>query len=733
MTSMDSGYQPLTKQTIELLSDRSRDQRANMLFASLYINAESAKLAYLLHRLVSRGPDERWFSFFANSTWEAVSGAIKLARHSAAMRSAPALPVLIVDPVSRYQPIADPLAVGGAGALVPGLIFAASPDEALTVFDHRAWAGVLIERLPGADPAAPGVRELLDRAKEKGVMTILSHSLCGLEQVGSARHGRGPGEGSRLGPAELRADVHVFGESLAGWQVPFGCFTMSRDAHQVWNTTKTSSLHTSTFGGNGTSLACVLDALDRSGYVGDQDRQVLSRIDADMQSCIRYFRRHVNPNAAAGMETFRLALDIDQAQGSTLTLRDGERIFDVAGGTGASMRGHNPADLVAEVLDAHDTSTDYFLALETLLSRLSGLPHALPAVSGATAVDAAVTIAMLANSERPKIVTFGGNYSGKTLLSINLSLQGPLVLEPRVGASGPHYHAVEYIDPFSAGAEAAFRSTVAAGDVGLVWFEAIQGLNCARLPLRLIETIGELREQSGYLIGVDEVLTGVWRTSGSFLLSQELGIPADVVSLAKPLSDMTMPVGAALVSDEVFRRASENHPAAVERLSRENRCQIGAHIACHALGKAAALGEAHATEVQNVMAQGLQELVKRSSIFESVAGQGILVRLVPARRWFPFRPGSQLGAMMEMAISDLIRQRTGLLVAQLRFFPAIFVDVEDLRAAMRQLADGLDGCSPLSVYRHALGRISSATLARSGSFWRRLRRRALHKAVRRTA
>jgi acetylornithine/succinyldiaminopimelate/putrescine aminotransferase len=722
MTVDGGGYEPLTKHTIALLSDRSRDQRANMLFASLYINPESAKLAYLLHQLVSSGPDERWFSFFANSTWEAVSGAIKLARHTAAMRSASGLPVLIVDPAGRYQQITDPLAAGDAGALVPGLIFTASPDEALAAFDHRAWAGVLIERPPGADPAVPGARELLDRAREMGVMTIVSHSLCGLEQLG---------KDSPLVPAELPADVHVFGESLAGWQVPFGCFTMSRNAHKVWNTTKTSSIHTSTFGGNGTSLACVLDALDRSGYIRDCDREVLARIDADIQSCIRYFRRHVNPNAAAGMETFRLALDIGQAQGSALTLRDGERMFDLAGGTGACMRGHNPADLAAEVLDTHDTSTDYHLALEERLSRLSGLPHALPAVSGATAVDAAVTMALLGNSGRPKIVTFTGNYSGKTLLSMNLSRQGPLVLEPCAGASGPYYQAVEYIDPFSADAEVAFRRTVAAGDVGLVWFEAIQGMNCVPLPLRLIETISELREQSGYFIGVDEVLTGVWRTSGSFLLSQGLGIPADVVSLAKPLSDMTLPIGVALVSDEVFRRASENRPAAVERLSRENRCQIGAHIAWHALERVTDLGEAHATEVQKVLTDGLADLVRRSSIFESVKGQGMLVRLVPARRWFPFRAGSQLSLMMEMALSDLIRERSGALVAQLRFFPAIFADVEDLHTAMRRLADGLDGCSPLSVYRHVLGRVSSMALSRGKSFWWRRRRTWSNRQARR--
>jgi acetylornithine/succinyldiaminopimelate/putrescine aminotransferase len=698
-------FATISPDTIDEITRLNGEQRPNMMIAGTYVNRESAKLAHLLSHLVSVGTDARHLTFFANSSLEAVSGAVKLARHtSVRTRRADDGGILFVDRDGLHAAAFDPTGAGSKAALVPNIHYAGSNRAAISALPTGTWAGVVVDATDDADGAAA---ELLAAAAATGALRIL---LCTGVRPASA-------DSITCG---LAADVYVFGENLTDRQVPFGCFTMTKAAHSVWRNARDSGAHTSTFGGNAVCLSIALATLQRAGHVDGSTSEHFDVIDRDMPSRINAYRRHVNPHIAVGMQTFGFAFDINRAVGASLHLHDGRTILDFAGGTGANLRGHNPPDLTHDVLHQQSPEVDYFGRLRARLTELTGFDEAYPAVSGATAVDNCLTLGLLASPGRTKLVTFVGNYSGKTLPSMNLSKYGPSSVHSDRDAFAPYYRDLIYIDPFSPTSVEEFRKAVAKDDVAIVWFEQIQGMHCRPLTAPLIDAVVTLKARHGYLIGIDEVLTGVWRTGDSFLDHQRLHQAVDLASLAKPLSDMTLPIGVALATRDVHARATSRDKTAVEHVSHRYLNQLGAHIALHALHQVDTPHmHARRRQAHDTLKRGLEGVVGCSRLFDGVEGEGAHLRLVLKRRWFPFHRRSQLGQLVELAISDFVLQQCGVLVAQLRFFPAVFSQQSDVEEATAKLQAGLANRGPLSVYGHVLRRLASLTQAQLRSRVRR--------------
>ncbi|MFF5212805.1 aminotransferase class III-fold pyridoxal phosphate-dependent enzyme [Streptosporangium sp. NPDC000396] len=693
---MTSVCGPADSVTLKAIAQFTEERRANMILTNAFISAEGAKLGYMLSRLL--GGTERFYTFFANSTLEGLSGAVKLARHTSVRRKrADSGRVLLVDPEDRYAPFFDPVGAGTEGALAPCVHSTPDIPAALDLLRDGQWSAVVLVRT--STGGREDGRELFDLAAERGSLRVLCNTELDLWEP----------EFFTGGP---EADVHVFGENLTGRQVPFGCFTMSAEAYSVWNNARDSLAHTSTFGGNGLCLSLVLDALHRHGHVNEADEERLRLIDTDMRARIDTFRDHVNPITAQGMEMSGFALDITEASGARLRLADGSEVIDCAGCGGVNLRGHNPQDIVAEVLAEHDPDHDYFADLESHLGGLTRFEHAFPAVSGATAVDVAVSLALMAGSPRTKVLTFDGNFSGKTLISMNLSKYGQQHIESDREAFRPYYFDLVYVDPFAADARKRLERELRKNDIALVWLEVTRGLLCEALPEDLLVLISELKDECGYLIGVDEVVTGVWRTGDAFLAHDRVLPNSDIATLAKPLSDTTLPMGAALVTREVHDRALKANPDHLERLRRHYRNGLTAHIALHALERVEDPEvQAERERSQALLNEGLAEIAAQSKLFDFAAGRGSHMRLMLRRRWFPFNRRSQLGQLLEAALSAMIMRDCGVLVLQLRFFPRIFSREEDVRAIVARLKSGTRGYTPLSVYRFAAWQVLTYALA----------------------
>ncbi|MFC7303686.1 aminotransferase class III-fold pyridoxal phosphate-dependent enzyme [Streptomyces monticola] len=696
-----SVFRPVSPDTLALLTAYNQDQRCTFLMASNYVNAAAAGLGHLLSGLVPVGPEEPRVSYLLSSGLEALSGAIKLARHSAvrAGRDEGGW-VLLIDEHGTYQEFMDPAGAGSEDALIPHVLAVPSAKEAAHRHPSVAWEAVVVVRERHTDLGDTTLLDLTRECHERGGLVVLSATELELTDP-------------EIFTNPIGADVMVFGESLAERQLPFGALTMSPAAHQVWHNRVDCFAHTSTYGGNALCASAVRDALERTGHVTEAHREVLRAIDADPQTAVAYWGRHINPDIAGMAQVFHLNIDAVRAAGGRLTTRDGRDVIDCAGGFGSNLRGHNPPDLVPDVLRRHDPGHDYFADLEHKLSQLTGLPHAFPSVSGAVANHTAVTLAALATPKRRTVVTFSGNYGGKTLFSLNLSKHGPQKTESDEDAFRPYYAHLAYVDPFAPDAVDRLRTLLRTGDVALVWFELVQGAACRPLPAELVRAIDEHRDEYGYLVGVDEVLTGGWRTGEHYLAHQDVLRRADIVTLGKTISDMTLPAAAVMVSDEVLARAEERDPAHVARLRTEFRHNLGAHISLHAV---------EAVDQEPVRAEqlaayaelkaSLERLCRTSKVLGGVSGTHAHLKLTMGHRLLSFPHGSGPGTLLTLALSDLIHQRCGVYMPLLAIRHRVAADRDDLRELADRLRTGTRGITPLMIYRYAIGRLLHDKLPR---------------------
>jgi acetylornithine/succinyldiaminopimelate/putrescine aminotransferase len=688
-------YSAAAQGTIELLQRMNAEKRCTFFTSSNYMHAETAKLGYLLSSLRSKeGAAGDCRTYFVNSTLEALSSALKLARQTSVRHQRyDGGWILVVDEQQRFQPFFDATRRGPESGLTPHVTFVDSVAEARIRVGRRLWSALIVVRDTGlASDAA--LAALVTAARNAGTMIVSCDSELSLSDTSFAAHGFDP-------------DVVVYGENLTDRQLPFGCFTMTEQAHAVWNNDVDCFAQTSTFGGNRACAAVALAALEAHGLVTDADREVFRKLDSNFAAMLQYWGKHVNPGMAALAGIAGLDLNISQAYGGRLRLADGREIIDCSGGFGSNLRGHNPSD-VPQALASHDPDHDYFADVEKLLRGVTKFAHAFPAVSGASAVDIAVTLGLLANPQRRKIVTFMGNFSGKTMFALNLSKHGPQLTESDDDAFRPYYPHLVYIDPFSAKAEKELRSVLSSGEVALIWFEAIRGGMCEMLPPKLLEIIAEMKHAHGYLIGVDEVLTGGWRGGPDYLAHASMLRDSDIVTVGKTLSDMTLPMAAVLVTAEVYARAGHSNAAHLARLERHYRNNLAAHVCVNGLTRVLDPEKRLAfRKAEAIVEHGLRELVTGSKVFGRVDGRGTLLLLVLNRKYFPFHHRSKLGNLLELAASHLIFERCGVFVFLLRVLHRVCTDEADARELVRRLRNGLADVTPSMIYRYALSRILS--------------------------
>lgn len=697
-----SVFRSATTGLLDRIDRRIAEQRCTFLTSSNYMNEASTKLAYLISSsLTARGGSPLYRSFLINSTVEALSGAIKLARQTSVRNKRDDGGwILLIDAKGVFAPFVDPTSRGVEMAMTPHVVVVPSAVQAMETVPKHTWSALVVVRDGSTGESTAELEPLLRTVRSQGGMVVLCDSELELGDV-------------RLFADPLGADVLVYGENLGGSQVPFGCFTMTERAYEIWNNDVDCYAQTSTFGGNTLCAEVVLAALDEHGLISPEQRRTLAAIDADKGTMREYWARYINPTMAKMEPIFGMDLQVERASGARLRLDDGREILDCCGGFGSNFRGHNPEDVPAEVLAVHEPEHDYYADLEEFLTGLTGFDKAFPAVSGATAVDQAAALAMLANPTRTKVVTFTGNFAGKSLFAINLSKQGPQVTESDDDAFRPYYQDLVYIDPFADDAVRRLQDVLSSGDVALVWFEVIRGGLCQRLPERILRTVEQLRETGGYLIGVDEVLSGGWRTGNDYLAHRHMLEHVDVVAIGKAMTDMLFPISSVLCTQEVFDRAMATDAGQVGMRRRYFRNGLGAHIAHHALRKMTDPAERErAVAAQRILEAGVRRLAEESPIFGKVEGQGAMLRLRLSDKYFPFDHRSKLGVLFEMAAAQLVFERSGIFVFLLRFLHRTMTTEEDAREVVRRLEVGMRGVRPRHLYRYMASRMLFAMSAK---------------------
>lgn len=244
-----------------------------------------------------------------------------------------------------------------------------------------------------------------------------------------------------------------------------------------------------------------------------------------------------------------LGLRVSKAQGSRLTLENGEELIDFISGIGASSFGHgHPAILEAihKQVDMHLHVMVYGefrqIAQDTAArALLELLPASLDAVyyvnSGAEAIDAAMKLVRRV-TKRSKIIAVQGGYHGNTFgaLSVSSNAERKEPFAPLVGS-------IELIEWNDMNHLDAIDESVAG-----VIVETIQGDAGIRIPDEAwIKAMRERCTASGAHLVLDEIQCGFGRTGRPFAF-EHFGIIPDHLCLGKALGG-GMPMGA-LVSNK---------------------------------------------------------------------------------------------------------------------------------------------------------------------------------------
>ncbi|HEY0211412.1 4-aminobutyrate--2-oxoglutarate transaminase [Acerihabitans sp.] len=243
-----------------------------------------------------------------------------------------------------------------------------------------------------------------------------------------------------------------------------------------------------------------------------------------------------------------------RAENATLWDVEGRAYTDFAAGIAVLNTGHRHPSLVAAIKTQLElfTHTAYQIVpygnYVELAERLNALvPVAGPVKStlfstGAEAVENAVKIAR-AYTKRPGVITFGGAFHGRTLLTLALTGKvapyklgfGPLPGQIFHAAYPNALHGVS-VEQALASIDSLFHTDISPDQVAAILFEPIQGeggFNIA--PPEFIIGLRHLCDQHGILLIADEVQSGFARTGKMFAMDHCPQVKVDLITMAKSL------------------------------------------------------------------------------------------------------------------------------------------------------------------------------------------------------
>ena len=337
-----------------------------------------------------------------------------------------------------------------------------------------------------------------------------------------------------------------------------------------------------------------------------------------------------------------------RGEGVWLEDAGGRRYLDaMSGGSMAATLGYGRADLLAAAREQakrlsyihNDRLTNP--AQERLAGELVELaPEGFARVGfvtgGAEANEAALRLARSYHVERgePKrwrVVSFAQAYHGPTI--------GTLALTGRPGLHGPltpYLPDFEHIPPSTHHFDASGEGALAALDRTLeeVGPETVAAFYCEPVgaaalpahkpPARFWEGLAKRRDEHGFLICFDEIVTGMGRT-GNWFAANDLPFAADIVATAKGLGAGYAAIGATLCRTHVYEAV-----AAGSRSFPLGHTWNGAPLAC-AVGLAVVDALKREGLVEHVRERGrrlrdeLAEAVGDVPIVRDVRGHGFLL------------------------------------------------------------------------------------------------------------
>ncbi len=282
-------------------------------------------------------------------------------------------------------------------------------------------------------------------------------------------------------------------------------------------------------------------------------------------------------------------LDVDDGRaqhlrgdGLWLTTADGTMLLDAASGTFNLPLGYSHPHVVAAVKAQADrlghASSVFTKPLGGALAErlLAHAPERLNRawmrdVTGSTANECAVKIAQAATGRR-QVVSFFLSHHGQTMATTAMSgnafrragFPATATAETLV-VPGAYCHRCFYAQSYpSCGTLCAtriddFLEFASSGSVAAVLVEPVLG-NGGNIvpPPEFFRELRSLCDRHGIILIADEIQTGLGRT-GHMFASEALGLEPDIITLAKGLGGIGLPIGAVLMREELDVLESYQH------------------------------------------------------------------------------------------------------------------------------------------------------------------------------
>jgi len=381
-------------------------------------------------------------------------------------------------------------------------------------------------------------------------------------------------------------------------------------------------------------------------------------------------------------------MTISHGKGSKLYSVEGKEYLDCASGIATCCLGHaHPALQKAvsrQMSRVHHCSNLYFIPEQAALARYlietSCMDKAFFCNSGAEANEAAIKLARKhAHVKRgidfPVIITAHNSFHGRTVTAITAT--GQPKYQKDFGPLTPGFEYVDYNDVASLRAKVESIKNEAGKGLAAILMEPLQGEG--GIKPATAEFFAEVRKictETGALMMVDEVQTGVGRTGKMWGYQNFAGIEPDVLTSAKALGG-GVPIGCMLCKDDFNVFGPGDHASTYG----------GNPLAC-AAGLAVAQVFQRDNVIDNVSQRGEQlrslarDLAKKyPAIIKDVRGWG-LINGIELREDCAFGAAEVTKALLE----------AGVLVVPagpkvIRFVPPLIITEKEVRRAMQQVED----------------------------------------------
>jgi ornithine--oxo-acid transaminase len=272
----------------------------------------------------------------------------------------------------------------------------------------------------------------------------------------------------------------------------------------------------------------------------------------------------INPQFVRLLRTIGFDRRWARAEGAHLWDADGNRYLDVLGGFGMFNVGRNNPRIREALIEALELERPgsvqlgvdllpALLAEEMLRRGPASVERVLFTSSGAESVEAALKLGRAATG-RSRVLSAEHGFHGLTLGALSATASPEFA--SRFGPLLPGFECVPWDDL------AALERELAREDVALFLVEPVQGKGVNIPSVGYLEGAQELCRRYGTLFCVDEVQTGFGRT-GRMLALEHWGLEPDLVTVAKSLSGGYVPVGALLMSADVYDGVFDSLPNAV--------------------------------------------------------------------------------------------------------------------------------------------------------------------------